>query len=99
MRAKSAAEKDIAPRIVCKSPWRVSKVKPLADYKLSVEFLDGTQGIVDLKLGANVRPENQKSRHVLEKSGMSFSRVSTYNGVEVQYYEIARNDFSIPLPW
>ncbi|HOZ48803.1 MAG TPA: DUF2442 domain-containing protein [Candidatus Hydrogenedentes bacterium] len=28
--------------------WRVVTVKPLADYRLHVEFADGTQGEIDL---------------------------------------------------
>ncbi|MDE3046499.1 MAG: DUF2442 domain-containing protein [Verrucomicrobiota bacterium] len=29
-------------------PWRVTHVKPLADYRLDVTFVDGTQGEVDI---------------------------------------------------
>ena len=42
------AKKNTTPRIVCRAPWRLTKVEPLADYKLEVEFVDGTKGIVDL---------------------------------------------------
>lgn len=30
-------------------PWRLIKVKPLKHYKLEVEFIDGTQGIVEME--------------------------------------------------
>jgi hypothetical protein len=29
-------------------PWRVREVAALADYRLSVSFMDGTSGIVDM---------------------------------------------------
>ena len=29
-------------------PWRLIKVKPLAHYRLEVEFVDGTHGFVDM---------------------------------------------------
>lgn len=48
MRKKSAAKEDITPAIVCNAPWRLVKIKVLADYKLEVEFVDGINGIVDL---------------------------------------------------
>ncbi len=48
MRTKSTTQEDISPRIKCTSYWRLKKVKPLPDYILEVEFLDGTQGIVDM---------------------------------------------------
>jgi Protein of unknown function (DUF2442) len=35
---------DINPR----APWRVSRVEALPDYRLSVRFLDGVEGIVDM---------------------------------------------------
>lgn len=49
MSNKPTAKKDIAPDIVVTSPWRLIKVSPLADYKLHVEFIDGTQGTVEMK--------------------------------------------------
>lgn len=30
------------------TPWHVTAVRPLADYRLDVKFADGTQGIVDM---------------------------------------------------
>jgi hypothetical protein len=49
MRTQSIAQKDITPKIVCTVPWRLITVKPLADYKLEVEFIDGTHGFVEMR--------------------------------------------------
>ena len=48
MRNKSSAEKNPPPGIVFSAPWRLNKVTPLNDYKLKVEFNDGTCGIVEM---------------------------------------------------
>ena len=48
MRNEPITEKNIAFGIVCTAPWRLIKVKPLANYELEVEFIDGTHGCVDL---------------------------------------------------
>lgn len=48
MRTKSIAKEDIAPGIICKAPWRLTKVKPLENYELEVEFNDGTHGFVEM---------------------------------------------------
>ncbi len=48
MRKQSVAKENIAPGIVCRAPWRLSKVKPLPNYELEVEFNDGTHGIVEM---------------------------------------------------
>ncbi|MBS0350735.1 MAG: DUF2442 domain-containing protein [Proteobacteria bacterium] len=48
MQRKSITEKNISPGIVCTAPWRLTKVTPLANYRLEVEFMDGTSGTVDL---------------------------------------------------
>jgi hypothetical protein len=48
MQRKSITEKNISPGIVCTAPWRLTKVTPLANYRLEVEFIDGTSGTVDL---------------------------------------------------
>lgn len=37
-----------APAIRPASPWRVASVEALPGYRISVRFLDGTEGIVDL---------------------------------------------------
>jgi hypothetical protein len=41
MRPTSSTEKNTAP-------WRLTKVKPLANYKLEVDFVDGTHGLVEM---------------------------------------------------
>ncbi len=48
MRTESNPEKNITPEIVCTVPWRLTHVKPLDHYRLEVEFVDGTRGVVDL---------------------------------------------------
>ena len=49
MRTESNTEKNITPRIVCTVPWRLTKVTPLDNYKLEVEFIDGTHGVVEMR--------------------------------------------------
>jgi len=49
MRTEPNTEKNIAPAITCAVPWRLTSVKPLEDYKLEVEFIDGTHGFVDMR--------------------------------------------------
>ena len=46
MRVHAAAEEDPAPGVKPSAPWRVADVEPLADYRLKVRFLDGTEGDV-----------------------------------------------------
>ena len=48
MRKQSAAKENIAPRIVCTAPWRLTKIKPLPNYEIEVEFNDGTHGFVEM---------------------------------------------------
>jgi hypothetical protein len=48
MRPTSITEKNTAPGIICTAPWRLAKVKPLANYRLEVEFIDGTHGFVEM---------------------------------------------------
>jgi hypothetical protein len=48
MRPASITEKNTAPGITCTASWRLTKVKPLANYRLEVEFIDGTQGFVEM---------------------------------------------------
>ncbi|HIJ62807.1 MAG TPA: DUF2442 domain-containing protein [Rhodospirillaceae bacterium] len=49
MCAKAAAEENrSAPLTPPSSPWRVTAVKPLEDFRLWVEFQDGTAGTVDM---------------------------------------------------
>jgi len=48
MRTKSITKENIAPGIVCIAPWRLTKVTPLPNYELEVEFNDGTHGFVEM---------------------------------------------------
>lgn len=48
MQKKSDAEKNLTPSVSCKAAWRVVSVVPLEDYQISVQFVDGTKGIVDM---------------------------------------------------
>jgi hypothetical protein len=48
MRPASITEKNTASGIAASAPWRLTKVKPLANYKLEVEFIDGTHGFVEM---------------------------------------------------
>ncbi len=48
MRTKAVTKGNFASGIVCTAPWRLTKVKPLPNYKLEVEFNDGTHGFVEM---------------------------------------------------
>jgi hypothetical protein len=48
MRPTSITEKNTALGINCTSPWRLAKVTPLTNYRLEVEFIDGTHGFVEM---------------------------------------------------
>ncbi|HHS3050856.1 TPA: DUF2442 domain-containing protein, partial [Legionella pneumophila] len=48
MRKQSVTKENIAPRIVCTAPWRLTKVKPLPNYELEVEFNDGAHGFIEM---------------------------------------------------
>lgn len=49
MRFETASEKDRAPGVVRAAPWRVKAITVLSEYRLGVEFMDGTAGTVDLR--------------------------------------------------
>jgi hypothetical protein len=49
MRTASNTEKNIAPAIKCIAFWRLNKIKPLNNYRLEAEFIDGTHGFVEMK--------------------------------------------------
>jgi hypothetical protein len=49
MRKKSITEKDLTLAIICKAPWRLSKVESQSNYRLKVEFIDGTSGFVEME--------------------------------------------------
>ena len=52
MHAQAATQDDraaaVAPPVRPAMPWRVCEVHVLPDYRLSVRFMDGLSGIVDL---------------------------------------------------
>ena len=48
MRRKSVTKENISSGIVCTAPWRLTKVTPLANYEIEVEFNDGAHGIVEM---------------------------------------------------
>ncbi len=48
MRADEITQSDRAAGIAHVTPWRVLDVRPLADFRLEVKFVDGTQGLVDM---------------------------------------------------
>jgi hypothetical protein len=56
MRKTSSFKEDIAPRIKCSAAWRLLEVRALEGYIIAVTFMDGTQGVIDMKaliLGAH----------------------------------------------
>ena len=42
-------EKNIAPTITCAAPWRLTQATPLENYRFAVEFIDGTNGFVEMQ--------------------------------------------------
>lgn len=76
MQTTTATEKNISPAIICTAPWRLTKVKPLEDYKLAVEFIDGTHGLVEMK------------ERVLNSTTGVFAQLkelNTFNQVHLEY--------------
>ncbi|MGB6976708.1 MAG: DUF2442 domain-containing protein [Gammaproteobacteria bacterium] len=76
MRAKSSTEKDLTTGVICTAPWRLTNVKPIANYTLEVEFIDGTRGFVEM------------SHRVMSKKAGVFSTlkdVSIFNQVHLEY--------------
>ena len=45
---QAAPKQDTTPGIIPSAHWRLAEVKILSNYRLSVKFLDGTRGEVDL---------------------------------------------------
>jgi hypothetical protein len=76
MRTKSSAEENITSSIVCTAPWRLTHVKPLENYKLEVDFIDGTHGVVEMK-----------QRIMSEKAGVfaELKDIGTLNQVYLEY--------------
>jgi len=76
MQTETSAEKNSASTIICNVPWHVTKVKPLEDYKLEVEFIDGTHGFVEME------------RRVLSSGAGVFAKlmdINTFNQVHLEY--------------
>jgi hypothetical protein len=52
MRSESNASEDspivLAEEVAPRSPWRVTSVEALADFRLRVAFADGVTGVVDM---------------------------------------------------
>lgn len=76
MRPTSITEKNTAPGVSCTAPWRLTKVNPLANYRLEVEFIDGTHGFVEMS-------QRVKS----DKAGVfaALKDVSLFNQVHLEY--------------
>ena len=49
MRTESNTEKNITPAVKCTASWRLTKIKPLENYKLEAEFVDGTHGFIEME--------------------------------------------------
>lgn len=49
MQTKTITEKNITSKVRSNVPWHVTKVRPLANYKLEVEFIDDTHGFVEME--------------------------------------------------
>ncbi len=64
------------PGVSCTAPWRLTKVNPLANYRLEVEFIDGTHGFVEMS-------QRVKS----DKAGVfaALKDVSLFNQVHLEY--------------
>lgn len=48
MRNQTESIQDSAPGVIPRSPWRVAEVQTFPGYRLTVKFMDGTTGEVDL---------------------------------------------------
>ncbi len=48
MRNQAESIQDTASGVIPRAPWRVAEVHVLSEYRLRVEFVDGTTGEVDL---------------------------------------------------
>lgn len=49
MQKKPNTEENITPSITCTVPWRLTQVKPLENYQLEVEFIDGLHGLIEMR--------------------------------------------------
>src|SRR3989304_1232612 len=76
MRTETSTEKNITHAITCNVPWHVTKVKPLEDYKLEVEFIDGTHGFVKME------------HRVMSSEAGVFAKlmdINTFNQAHIEY--------------
>jgi hypothetical protein len=76
MQTEASTEKNITPEMICVVPWQVTKVKPLEDYKLEVEFIDGTHGFVEME------------HRVMSPEAGVFAKlmdITTFNQVHLEY--------------
>lgn len=48
MQRKQSTRKYKANSITSNVPWRLTRVKPLSNYRLEVEFVDGMHGFVEM---------------------------------------------------
>lgn len=76
MRTESITKKNISPAIICTAPWRLTKVKPLKDYRLEVVFIDDTHGFVEME-----------QRIMSPKAGVfsSLRNINLFNQVYLEY--------------
>jgi len=77
MQTEFNTEKDTAPAITCTAPWRLAKIKPLANYKLEVEFVDGTRGVIDMQ---NLILSKQAGVFIKLKDSDTFNKVYIEHG-------------------
>lgn len=76
MQTKSITKQNIAPEITCNPYWRIKQVRPLENYKLEVEFIDGLCGFVEMK-----------NRIMSDKAGVfkALRDINVFNQVYVMY--------------
>lgn len=76
MQTKPNTEKNITPPITCIAPWRLTSVKPLENYQLEVEFMDGAHGLIEMK-----------NLIMSQKAGVfaALRDINTFNQVHLEY--------------
>ncbi len=83
MRTQSTTEKDFATEIVCTAPWRLMNVKALDNYRLEVNFVDGTHGFVEMPnriMGNNAGVfATLKDKHIFNQVHLEYG-VATWPG-------------------
>ena len=76
MRNQAESIQDSAPGVIPRAPWRVAEVHAFPGYRLSVKFMDGTSGEIDM------------SRLVMSDSAGIFAQLrdpALFTQVYVQY--------------